>query len=48
MLDFIEQEGKRQNCQHLILDSKLENKKAHNLYLKGGFEIIGYHFMKDI
>jgi len=48
MLDFIEQEGREQNCQHLILDSKLENKKAHSLYLRDGFEIIGYHFMKDI
>jgi GNAT superfamily N-acetyltransferase len=48
MLDFIEQEGKRQNCEHLMLDSKMDNKKAHNLYLKENFEIMGYHFMKDI
>ena len=48
MLDFVEQEGRRQNCQHFILDSKIENKKAHNFYLREGFEIIGYHFMKDI
>ena len=48
MIDFIEQEGKKQNCQHFILDSRLDNNKSHDFYLREGFEIMGYHFMKDI
>ena len=48
MLDFIEGEGKKQGCQHFILDSRLNNTKSHDFYLREGFEIMGYHFMKDI
>ena len=48
MLEFIEDEGKRQGCQHFILDSRLDNKKSHDFYLREGFEVMGYHFMKDI
>ena len=48
MLNFIEDEGKRQGCQHFILDSRLDNTKSHDFYLREGFEIMGYHFMKDI
>ncbi|MCE3254541.1 MAG: hypothetical protein K0R25_35 [Rickettsiaceae bacterium] len=48
MLNFIEKEGQKQGCQHFILDSRLDNKKSHDFYLREGFEIMGYHFMKDI
>ena len=48
LLYFIENEGKKQGCQHFILDSRMDNKKSHDFYLREGFEIMGYHFMKDI
>ncbi|MFT5704005.1 MAG: GNAT superfamily N-acetyltransferase [Rickettsiales bacterium] len=48
LLQFIENEGKKQGCQHFILDSRMDNKKSHEFYLREGFEIMGYHFMKDI
>ncbi len=48
MLGFVEDEGRKQGCQHFILDSRLDNKKSHDFYLREGFEVIGYHFMKDI
>jgi ribosomal protein S18 acetylase RimI-like enzyme len=48
MVNFIECEGKKQGCQHFILDSRMNNKKSHDFYLREGFEIMGYHFMKDI
>ena len=48
MLNFIENEGKKRDCQHFILDSRLDNKKSHDFYLREGFEIMGYHFMKDL
>jgi len=48
MLKFIENEGKKRGCHHFILDSRLDNKKSHDFYLREGFEIMGYHFMKDI
>jgi GNAT superfamily N-acetyltransferase len=48
ILNFIETEGKKQGCHHFILDSRLDNKKSHDFYLREGFEIMGYHFMKDI
>ncbi len=48
MLNFIENEGKKLGCKHFILDARLDNEKSHNLYLREGFEIIGYHFIKNI
>lgn len=48
ILQFIENEGKKQNCQHFILDSRMDNTKSHKFYLREGFEVMGYHFMKDI
>ncbi|MFT6107088.1 MAG: GNAT superfamily N-acetyltransferase [Rickettsiales bacterium] len=48
LVSFIEREGKKHNCQHFILDSRMDNKKSHDFYLREGFEIMGYHFMKDI
>ncbi|MFT6332261.1 MAG: GNAT superfamily N-acetyltransferase [Lentimonas sp.] len=48
LLEFIENEGKKQDCHHFILDSRMDNEKSHEFYLKDGFEIMGYHFMKDI
>lgn len=48
ILQFIENEGKKQGCQHFILDSRMDNTKSHKFYLREGFEIMGYHFMKDI
>jgi diamine N-acetyltransferase len=48
ILGFIEDEGKKQGCQHFILDSRLDNKKSHDFYLREGFEVMGYHFMKDL
>ena len=48
MLKFIEDEGKKQGCEHFILDSRLDNKKSHDFYSREGFEVMGYHFMKDI
>jgi diamine N-acetyltransferase len=48
LLDFIENEGKKQNCEHFILDSRLDNKNSHLFYEQNGFEVMGYHFMKDL
>lgn len=48
LLSFIENIGKKQGCEHFILDSRLDNIKSHDFYKREGFEIMGYHFMKDI
>ena len=48
LLNFIGNEGKKRNCKHFILDSKVENKESHKFYLQEGFEVVGYHFMKNI
>jgi len=48
MLEFIEADGKRLGCQHFILDSRMDNTRSHDFYLREGFEVMGYHFMKDI
>ncbi|MFT6077816.1 MAG: GNAT superfamily N-acetyltransferase [Myxococcota bacterium] len=48
LVNFIELEGKKQGCQHFILDSRMDNEKSHDFYLREGFEMMGYHFMKDI
>ncbi len=44
----IEKIAKNENCNAIMLDAYLENKKGHSFYNKFGFEAKGYHFIKKI
>jgi len=48
ILDKAEEIGKRSNCQKIVLDSYIQNKKSHSLYFREDYYIRGFHFMKDI
>lgn len=48
MLDWVEREGKRQNCDMAVLDSYTTAHKAHRFYMREGYEILGYHFTKHL
>jgi GNAT superfamily N-acetyltransferase len=48
LLRWMIQYAKDHQFDHFSLDSGLERKKAHKLYLKHGLEGIGAHFAKDV
>ena len=48
ILKYFEEKALKINCNKIVLDSYIENKKSHNLYYRLGFYVRGFHFMKDI
>ncbi len=48
ILKYFEEKAFKINCNKVVLDSYIENKKSHNLYYRLGFYVRGFHFMKDI
>lgn len=48
LMDFCLQEGIQQNCNLALLDTYVDNYKSHKLYMREGFEIWGYHFVKEL
>ncbi len=48
MMQYLENIGRKLDCEKFVLDSYTENKKSHSLYFREGFYIRGLHFMKDL
>lgn len=48
MIDWMEKEAKSMKCNFLMLDAYTGNKSAHRFYLRLGFNITGFHFMKEV
>ncbi|MBL6785384.1 MAG: GNAT family N-acetyltransferase [Rickettsiales bacterium] len=48
LLNNIEIEGKKNNCDNIVLDSFIHNESSHDLYNRFGFTKQTYHFMKKI
>lgn len=48
ILKHIDKIAKKEQCQRVVLDSYVENKKSHSLFFREGFYIRGFHFMKEI
>jgi ribosomal protein S18 acetylase RimI-like enzyme len=48
LMNHLELMARELNCNKIVLDSYIENKKSHNLYYQQGFYIRGFHFMKDL
>lgn len=44
--DFIVQLAKKENCEVIMLDAYTTNHASHKFYLREGFVIKGYHFIK--
>ncbi|MDA0348208.1 MAG: GNAT family N-acetyltransferase [Verrucomicrobia bacterium] len=48
LLDWLEEEGKLNNCDTLQLDSGHQRNDAHRLYLNKGWTITSHHFSKSL
>lgn len=48
ILTFIEDFAKKNECQHLQLDSGVHRPKAHKFYFREGFHIRGFFFSKEL
>ena len=48
MLRWIEEEGRRQNCDMAMLDTYADNYRSHKFYYREGYYILGYHFVKEL
>jgi GNAT superfamily N-acetyltransferase len=48
ILDCLEEKAKKFECEKIVLDSYVENKRSHPLYFREGYYIRGFHFMKDL
>jgi GNAT superfamily N-acetyltransferase len=46
--DWLEQYAKAQGCEAVHLDSGVQRHGAHRFYLRERFDIVFYHFRKDI
>lgn len=48
LMEWLVAEAKRHSCEHIALDSYLDNKDAHSFYLTQGLAISGLHFMRKL
>ena len=48
ILQYLQEKAISLQCNKIVLDSYIENKKSHSLYYKQGFYVRGLHFMKDL
>jgi GNAT superfamily N-acetyltransferase len=48
IIKYLETKAIKLQCNKIVLDSYIENKKSHAFYYKHGFYIRGLHFMKDL
>lgn len=48
LIQWLKQEAKRQQCNHLHLDSGTHRAQAHKFYFKEGFTIASFHFSQPI
>lgn len=48
LLEWMLEEAKRLDCQHVMLDAYVENEAAHRFYERNGFIKRGFHFLKEV
>lgn len=46
MVDWLIEEGEKQNCQYAMLDAYVENFGAQRFYARNGFVPRGYHYIR--
>lgn len=46
LVDWLTTEATRQHCETMMLDAYVVNHAAHKFYLREGFVIKGFHFLK--
>ncbi len=48
LLDWLTQEAQKHQCETMMLDAYVVNHAAHKFYLREGFVIKGFHFLKRL
>lgn len=48
LTDWCIEEAKKKKCKYVMLDAYTTNHAAHKFYLREGFIIKGYHFLKEL
>lgn len=48
LVNYIDQIAKAENCKCIMLDAYVTNPAAHKFYLREGFIIRGFHFIKSL
>ncbi|MGV3538651.1 MAG: GNAT family N-acetyltransferase [Rufibacter sp.] len=48
LLDWLTAQARRRHCKTMMLDAYVVNTPAHKFYLREGFEIKGFHFLKSL
>lgn len=48
LLDWLTQEAEQNQCEMMMLDAYVVNNAAHKFYLREGFVIKGFHFLKRL
>ena len=48
LVDWLEQHAKTLGCEVIMLDAYVSNTRAHKFYIQRNYEIIGYHFSKEL
>lgn len=48
LMNWIEAYAKERGCQVSVLDAYTTNTLAHRFYLRDGYRIIGFHFLKNL
>ncbi len=48
LLDWLTQEAQQNQCETMMLDAYVVNNAAHKFYLREGFAIKGFHFLKKL
>ncbi len=48
MMDWLEDQARSLGCKAVMLDSYVTLARAHKFYFRRGYEILGYHFRKEL
>ena len=48
MMDWLEEHARSLGCRSVMLDSYVTLARAHKFYFRRGYEILGYHFRKEL
>ena len=48
MMDWLEDHAHALGCKSVMLDSYVTLARAHKFYFRRGYEILGYHFRKEL
>ena len=48
MMDWLEEHARALGCRSVMLDSYVTLARAHKFYFRRGYEILGYHFRKEL